>query len=142
MRSPKGRLQDYLAKVARDGETDCAMFQDHPVGEITRLAHLHRPEDGGVDLAAPWRDKYTGYRQGLRAMRLLGYKNPRDFIASISVPVQNQDVVTGDLCFIGNAGGVFIGNKVFALGHNRKSLAVTELPEGAEIYRITGQCQH
>lgn len=125
-RGPNGRLQDYLAKVASEGEVDCAIFQAN--------CHLART---GVDPAAQWRGAYGSYREGLRAMRLMGYKNPKDFVKKTSVAVGRHEVMTGDLCFKGNAGGVFIGNRVFLLGDDRKGLSVVDLDEDVEIYRMT-----
>ncbi len=124
MPGANGRLHAYLAKVAAEGEQDCAMFQAG--------CHLALT---GVDLAAPWRGQYQTYREGLRAMREAGYKNPKQFVQSIADPVLHRDVLTGDLCFIGNAGGVFIGNRVFGLAPGKRTLVVVDLPDNAEIYR-------
>lgn len=129
-RGPNGRLQDYLGKVAAEGEVDCALFQAN--------CHLALT---GVDLAAPWRGNYTSYREGLRAMRRMGYKNPKDFVRKMSRPVGRHEAITGDLCFKGNAGGVFIGNRVFLLGAGRTSLSVVDLDEDVELYRMIPQCQ-
>lgn len=129
-RGPNGRLQDYLGKVAAEGEVDCALFQANCYLALT-----------GVDLASPWRGKYGSYREGLRAMRSMGYKNPKDFVRKWSVTIGRHEVVTGDLCFKGSAGGVFIGNRVFMLGDNRKGLSVIDLTEDVEIYRMLPQCQ-
>lgn len=74
-------------------------------------------------------------------MRSMGYKNPKDFVKKTSTAVGAHEVMTGDLCFKGNAGGVFIGSKVFMLGADRRGLSVIDLDGDVEIYRMPPQCQ-
>lgn len=74
-------------------------------------------------------------------MRSMGYKNPKDFVRKTSLVIGAHEVMTGDLCFKGNAAGVFLGNKVFMLGANRRGLSVIDLDGDIEIYRMQPECQ-
>ena len=120
----------YIAKVAAEGETDCAIFQANAYRALT-----------GNDLAAQWRGKYRSYREGLRLMRSLGYKDPKDYVKAIASPVNMCDVLTGDLCFLGNSGCVFSGNMVFGLDVGMRGLSVMQLDDRFEIYRVNQTCQ-
>jgi hypothetical protein len=96
----------------------------------------------GVDLASGWRNTYVGYRQGLRLMRASGYRNPKSFVQGIATPVSPGEVMTGDLCFIGNSGCVFSGSVVLGIDSGGRGLVIHEMTAEVEVYRVVSKCQH
>jgi len=106
------RLQEYLLKVARtpfkEGVNDCALFLAGGVAAMT-----------GVDYAAPYRDRYTTTRGGLRILRRDGFEDHVALAAHhlSEKPVAFANVGDGAVVVRGNepALGIVQGASVFVL---------------------------
>lgn len=86
------------------GVHDCALFTADCVLAMT-----------GIDLAEPWRGKYSTYREGLGLMLDCGYQNPKALVAAHFDAIHVSQAVPGDLCFVRSAGGVLQGHGAYVL---------------------------
>lgn len=109
----QSRLQTWLQEAAgqpiRYGQFDCCLFGAGAVAAQT-----------GVDLAAPFRRRYTTFRGGIRVLRRAGY---RDHVELIARHLPEDHPITarpGDIAVVPDAEGrpsvaLVQGSVVYAL---------------------------
>ncbi len=117
--TPLGRLHDWQPRLRRwlggiagrpilPGHHDCCLFGAGAIHAQT-----------GVDIAAPWRGRYTTFAGGRRVLRRAGYA---DHVALIAAHLPADHVSTalpGDIAIVpgedGDAVGVVQGTGVYVL---------------------------
>lgn len=119
------RLQRWLlglpVRPLQPGQHDCCLFMAGAVAAQT-----------GVDLAAPFRGRYTTFAGGRRVLRRAGYA---DHVALVAAYLTEGPVATalpGDIAIVpgedGPAGGVVQGGAVYVLGASGRLALVPMAP--------------
>ncbi|WP_370274989.1 DUF6950 family protein [Pararhodobacter marinus] len=128
----QNRLVAFLAAAGRErfvpGQHDCALFASGALAAMT-----------GVDLAAPYRGRYTTERGGIRILRKDRY---RDHVALAAAHLRARDAGErarpGDLAVIatedGPALGVVQGASVYVLTPAR--LALVPLAQAVTVFEV------
>lgn len=109
------RLRAWLSEMARHpgpitpGQHDCCLFAAAALEAQT-----------GVDLAAPWRGRYTTFRGGLRLIRKAGHADLAALLAGHLSETPVLEAQPGDIVVLasaeGPAMGVVQGAGVYCLG--------------------------
>ena len=98
----KPRLIAYLAAkaplVIEPGVHDCALF---PAGAVEAMT--------GVDLAAPYRGRYTTFAGGRRVLRRDGYADHMALIAAHLPEAHVSTALTGDIAILPTEDGPAVG---------------------------------
>lgn len=121
----QARLQRWLlalpARPLQPGQHDCCLFMAGAIAAQT-----------GVDLAAPFRGRYTTFAGGRRVLRRAGYA---DHVALVAAHLPEGPVAAalpGDIAIVpseaGPAGGVVQGGAVYVLGASGRVAVVPMAP--------------
>lgn len=109
------------------GRHDCCLFAADAVAAMT-----------GIDIAAPWRGRYTTLRGGIRVLRRSGYRDHVALAAAWFPEVPAFSAQPGDLAVIateaGPALGVVQGEAVYVLGP--QGLGLVSLLSVTRAFRI------
>lgn len=115
-----GRLPDWQPRLHRwlvglpgrpvqPGRHDCCLFMAGAIEAQT-----------GIDLAAPWRGRYTTMAGGRRVLRKAGYDDHVALVAAHLAEGHVSQALPGDIAIVpteaGPAGGVVQGGAVYVLG--------------------------
>lgn len=127
----RARLRAWLIAVDRrpllPGRHDCCLFAAGAIEAQT-----------GVDLAAPWRGRYTTYAGGRRILRRAGYAGHAALFAAHLTEAHVSAALPGDIALLptaeGEAGGVVQGAAVFAL--SPLGVIALPLPPDARLFKI------
>ncbi|WP_370267409.1 hypothetical protein [Nioella sp.] len=128
----QNRLVAFLAAAGRErfvpGQHDCALFASGALAAMT-----------GVDLAAPYRGRYTTERGGIRILRKDGYRDHVALAAAhLRARADGERALPGDLAVIatenGPALGVVQGASVYVLGPDR--LALMPLTSATTVFEV------
>ncbi|MBN8291020.1 hypothetical protein JI664_03490 [Rhodobacter sp. NTK016B] len=128
----QNRLVAYLAAAGRErfvpGQHDCALFASGALAAMT-----------GVDLAAPYRGRYTTERGGIRILRKDGYHDHVALAAAhLRTRADGERARPGDLAVIptetGPALGVVQGAAVYVLTPDR--LALVPLAQAVTVLEV------
>lgn len=87
-------LQAATGQPMRYGHFDCGLFGAGAVEAQT-----------GVDLAAPFRGRYTTFRGGIRVLRRAGYRDHVDLIARHLREIHPITALPGDIAAVPDADG-------------------------------------
>lgn len=119
------RLHRWLLTVPgqpiRPGRHDCCLFMAGAIAAQT-----------GVDLAAPWRGRYTTMAGGRRVLRKHGYDDHVALVADHLPEGHVSQALAGDIAIVpteeGPAGGVVQGGAVYVLGQDGRLALVPMQP--------------
>lgn len=127
----QSRLRRYLSSVGgpiQAGHHDCCLF-----GAGAILAQT------GVDIAAPWRGRYTTMAGGRRILRRAGYTDHVALIAAHLVEAHVSTALPGDIavvpCEDGLAVGVVQGAGVYVLARDGR-LGVVPMTPVVALYKV------
>lgn len=106
------RLAAWLRRIngspIKPGRHDCCLFGAGAIEAQT-----------GIDLAAPWRGRYTTFAGGRRVLRRAGYADHIDLIARTLTEHHVSTALEGDIAVLptedGDAVGVIQGAAVYVL---------------------------
>lgn len=130
--APLVRLPDWQVRLTRwlvsvstramvPGQHDCCIFVAGAIEAQT-----------GIDLAAPWRGRYSTFAGGRRILRKAGYE---DHVALIAAHLAEAPVVlaqAGDIAVVpsdfGAAGGIVQGTGVYVLSPSGRVAVVPMAP--------------
>lgn len=126
------RLRRYLSACAGrqlvPGQHDCCLFGAGAVEAQT-----------GVDLAAPWRGRYTTFAGGYRILRKAGYADHIALIADHLPELPVAAARAGDIAIVpgedGDAVGVVQGEAVYVLGRDAR-LALVPMAPVLRLFRV------
>lgn len=126
------RLRSWLRGIGNrqiePGRHDCCLFGAGAVEALT-----------GVDLAAPWRGRYTTYRGGFRILRKAGYRDHVDLIARHLDEAVLAEALAGDIAIVptddGDAVGVFQGSAIYVLTSSGR-LGFAPVPPMTTIFKV------
>ncbi|MCI5097532.1 MAG: hypothetical protein MRY77_14550 [Rhodobacteraceae bacterium] len=139
MQTPLTRLPDWQPRLRRflaqsdgrpliAGKHDCCLFGAGAIEAET-----------GVDLAAPWRGRYSTFRGGYRILRKAGYSDHVALIASFLQEIPVFAVRAGDIAIVpsesGDAVGVVQGEAVYVLGLDGR-LSLVPLAPVLRLFRV------
>jgi hypothetical protein len=116
-------LVDFYARPFRYGEHDCALFAAGWVKART-----------GRDLAAGI--KYTSCKEGLRALRGLGFRRPADMAEAFLQEIPVAHARAGDLAVISGALGIVAGERIAVL--RAEGLGWMTLLDADRAFRVEG----
>ena len=135
MRLPdwQARLHAWLGQVdgrpVVPGRHDCCLFGASAVEVQT-----------GVDLAAPWRGRYTTMAGGRRVLRKAGFADHVALLAAHLPEVHPAYACEGDLVVIdtpeGPAVGVFQGSAIYVLLTETGKLGLAPAEAGTIFFRV------
>lgn len=119
------RLHRWLlalpGRPVQPGQHDCCLFVGGAIEAQT-----------GVDLAAPWRGRYTTLAGGRRILRRAGYVDHVALIAAHLPEAHVSAALPGDIAVVptedGPAGGVVQGGAVYVLGLSGRLAIVPMAP--------------
>lgn len=101
-------LRGINGRAIRPGQHDCCLFGAGAIEAQT-----------GVDIAAPWRGRYTTFAGGRRILRKAGYADHIDLIAQTLPEAHVSAALPGDIAILptedGDAVGVVQGAAVYVL---------------------------
>lgn len=126
------RLRRYLAGVNGrplvPGRHDCCLFGAGAVAAET-----------GVDLAAPWRGRYTTFAGGYRILRRAGHADHVALIAAHLPEAPRLAARAGDIAVVpgedGDAVGVVQGEAVYVLGRDGR-IALVPMAPVLRLFRV------
>ena len=109
------------------GRHDCCLFAADAVAAMT-----------GVDIAAPWRGRYTTLRGGIRVLRRSGHRDHVALAAAHFAEIPPLSAQPGDLAVLatqaGPALGVVQGEAVYVLGP--QGLGLVSLLRAHRAFRV------
>lgn len=119
------RLHRWLLTVpgrrVQPGQHDCCLFMAGAIAAQT-----------GIDLAAPWRGRYTTMSGGRRILRKAGYEDHVALVAAHLAEGHVSAARPGDIAIVptedGPAGGVVQGGAVYVLGQTGRLVLVPMAP--------------
>ncbi|ARC35930.1 hypothetical protein A6J80_05615 [Paracoccus yeei] len=128
----QARLHAWLGQIdgrpVRPGRHDCCLFGASAVEAQT-----------GVDLAAPWRGRYTTMAGGRRVLRKAGYADHIALMAAHLPEVHPAYACEGDLAVVptpeGPAVGVFQGSAIYVLTETGK-LGLAPAEAGMTFFKV------
>ncbi|MBC9246750.1 hypothetical protein H4P12_08495 [Paracoccus sp. 11-3] len=126
------RLHAWLRKVNRrqmqPGRHDCCLFGAGAIEAQT-----------GVDIAAPWRGRYTTFAGGRRILRRAGYRDHVDLIARHLPEAHVSEAREGDIVILptedGDAVGLVQGEAIYILTLSG-SLGISPMAPVTRLFKV------